>query len=344
MARSARMTDVAKLAGVSVMSVSRVLNQHQNVSEQTRQRVNAAVKQLRYQPNELARSLREQRSRQIGVLVPYLFDPFFAICGHAINTVAKQHAYSVVLSTSNDDPQSEFDEASRMLRRNVEGLIVVPAEGKGAKSRLVDHPFERLPIVTLDRPVGGSRFASVLVENKRGAKMATEHLLSLGQRRIAYIGLEGGVYTMRMRLEGYLAAMKEAGLQPEIALLSGVLDDTLGTLRSLLAQPQPPTALFCLNNLVTQHVLHGLQRMRLHPPDPIALVGFDDFEAADLMRPGITVVRQPIELLARRAAEVLFEQIEEGRRAQGEDTARTITLPVELVIRGSCGAQVQPQL
>ena len=340
MARTARMTDVAKLAGVSIMTVSRVLNDHQSVSEETRNRVTAAVKELHYQPNELARSLREQRSRQIGILVPYLFDPFFAICGHAINAVAKRHAYSVVLSTSNEDPDSEFDEANRMLRRHVEGLIVIPAEGNGGKSRLLDHPFERLPIVALDRPIAGGRFASVLVENEKGAEMGTEHLLQLGQRRIAYIGLSEHLYTMRMRQAGYLAAMQKASLLPEIALLSGVLDDALGTVRTLMGQRRPPTALFCANSLVTQHVLHSLQRLGLHPPHPVALVGFDDFETADLMRPGTTVVRQPIEELAQRAAAVLFEQLAAGRRGPSKGIAHETTLPVELVIRGSCGARV----
>ncbi len=113
MAGSARMSDVAKLAGVSTMTVSRVLNKGPNVTEGMRRKVFAAIEQLCYQPNELARSLREQRSRQIGVLVPYLLDPFFAGCAHVISTVAKQHSYSVVLSTSNEDPQAEFDEASR---------------------------------------------------------------------------------------------------------------------------------------------------------------------------------------------------------------------------------------
>ncbi|MGI4829288.1 MAG: LacI family DNA-binding transcriptional regulator [Janthinobacterium lividum] len=339
MTRSARMTDVAKLAGVSAMTVSRVLNNHRSVSDETRTKVNAAVKQLRYQPNELARSLREQRSRQIGVLLPYLFDPFFAICGHAISTVAKQHSYSIVLSTSNENPQSEFDEANRMLRRNVEGLIVIPAQVRDGKSLLLEQPFQQLPIVTLDRPVAGGQFTSVLVENERGAQMGTEHLLRLGQRRIAYIGLTNDLYTMRMRQGGYVAAMTNAGLKPEIALLSGVLDGALDSVRKLLAQRRPPTALFCANNLVTRHVLHSLQKLNLHPPDPIALVGFDDFDTADLIRPGITVIRQPIEQLAQHAAKVLFEQLE-GKRRSSRKTANHITLPVELIVRGSCGARV----
>jgi len=337
MAGSARMIDVAKLAGVSAMTVSRVLNEGPNVTEGMRQRVFAAIEQLRYQPNELARSLREQRSRQIGVLVPYLFDPFFAICAHGISTVAKQHSYSVVLSTSNEDPQSEFDEASRMLRRNVEGLIIIPTHPSTSASLLLAHEFERLPIVTLDRPIEGGRFDSLLVENVHGARMGTQHLLDLGHKRITYIGLPDSLYTMRMRHEGYAEAMEAANLKPRAVFLAGALDDSREVVRNLLSGARPPTAVFCANNLTTRHVLHSLQALNIHPPESVALVGFDDFETADLMRPGITVVRQPSELLGRAAAGVLFERLAAGGRAK---VGKQTVLPVELIVRGSCGAHV----
>ena len=127
MARPARMSDVAKAAGVSIMTVSRALNGNPNVTDETRQRVFAAIKQLHYHRNELARSLREKRTRQIGILVPNLFDPFFANCVHVMGVVARQHNYSVIIATSNEDPDCEFDEANRMLYRNVEGVLVIPA-------------------------------------------------------------------------------------------------------------------------------------------------------------------------------------------------------------------------
>jgi LacI family transcriptional regulator len=337
MAGSAKMIDVARLAGVSKMTVSRVLNEGPNVTDGMRKKVFAAIEMLRYQPNELARSLRERRSRQIGVLIPYLFDPFFASCAHAISTVARQNSYSVVLSTTDENPQAEFEEASRMLRRNMEGLIVIPAHSSNGASLLLAQEFERLPIVTLDRPIEGSRFDSLLVENERGAKMGTEHLLALGHKRIAYVGLTDELYTMRMRHAGYARAMEAAGLKQKAVFLSGVLDDSRETIRNLVAGSRPPTALFCANNLITRHVLHGLQAMGMHPPESIALVGFDDFEIADLLRPGITVVRQPSELLGRTAAEILFKRLASGTRSK---TGKHVVLPVELVVRGSCGAKV----
>ena len=331
------MSDVARLAGVSTMSVSRVLNENPNVTDSMRQKVFAAIEQLRYQPNELARSLREKRTRQIGVIVPYLFDPFFAICAHAISTVAKQHAYTVVLSTSNENPQDEFEEASRMLRRNVEGLIIIPTHPSGQASMLLASEFERMPIVTLDRPVEGSRFDSILVQNERGAETGINHLLSLGHKRIAYVGLTDHLYTMNMRHRGYTAAMKAANLPPQAIFVSDTLEGSMEAMRSLLATRTPPTAIFTANNLLTRHVLQSLQALGRHPPKPIALVGFDDFDTASLLRPGVTVVRQPSELLGQTAAEVLFTRLMQTDRVK---PGRRKVLPVQLIVRGSCGAPV----
>ena len=330
------MTDVAKLAGVSNMTVSRVLNNHSNVSADVRRRVLAAIEQLRYQPNEVARSLRDKRSRQIGIIVPYLYDPFFATCAHIIGSVAKQHMYSVVLSTTNEDPRDELREVNQMMRRNVEGMLIIPAGTQKDPSQLRRHSFDRVPIVTLDRPVEGCPFDSVLVENERGAFAGTEHLLRAGRRRIAYVGLATELYTMVMREQGYIAAMNKARLRPEVLHVSGALDDARALVSRIMLRRNPPNALFCSNNLVTQQVLHGLQAMELHPPKNIALVGFDDFEAADLVRPGVTVLRQPVEQLAKTAAEILFGRLTNPR---GQQPPKQMVLPVELVVRGSCGAR-----
>lgn len=331
------MIDVAKLAGVSTMTVSRALSGHPSVSVEARRKVLVAVKRLRYQPNEVARSLRERRSRQIGILVPNLYDPFFAACAHAISTVAKQHSYSVVLSTSNEDPKDELDEANRMLRRNIEGLVVIPARVVKARSLLLGHEFDQLPIVALDRPIEGGQFDQLLVENELGARIGTEHLIALGHKRIAYLGLSSELYTMRMRELGYTAGMQSAGLPPCVTELSDSLESTRLALSKILSGKNRPTAVLCANNLLTRHILHSMQAMNLHPPHPVALVGFDDFDTADLLRPGITTVRQPIEDLGRTAAEMLFERLAAGKN----DTAppRHLVLPVEFIIRGSCGGK-----
>lgn len=331
------MSDVAKLAGVSAMTVSRALNSSPHVTEETRRRVFDAIDKLHYRPNEVARSLRERRSRQIGILVPNLYDPFFSICAHAVSLAAKEHAYSVVISTTDEDPETEFDEACRMMSRNIGGLIVIPAEGSRTKSLITARELDHLPIVTLDRPIEGSKFGSVLVENKAGSELGTQHLIGLGHKRIAFFGLSKRVYTMRMRHKGYEAAMKAVGLAAQARFSGENADETLEHLRALLAGTQAPTALFCANNLTTRNVLHGLQELGISVPEPVALVGFDDFDTADLLLPGISVVRQPVEEIGRVAAEMLFTQLlDDGRRS-----VRQVVLPVELVVRGSCGAKLR---
>ena len=182
-----------------------------------------------------------------------------------------------------------------------------------------------------------SGFDSLLVENEEGARLGTDHLIALGHKRITYVGLSDDLYTMSMRHRGYQAAMESAGLKASAAICTSSLEETSATIQKLLTRKNVPTALFCANNLMTRHVLHSLQALNIYPPDQIALVGFDDFETADLLRPGITVVRQPNELLGRTAAEVLFKRLGEARRPRAGN--RTV-LPVELLVRGSCGTKV----
>jgi LacI family transcriptional regulator len=335
MARLARMTDVAKAAGVSTMTVSRAINQNPNVSDETRRRVFAAIEQLHYHRNELARALREKRTHQIGLLVPNLFDPFFANCSHAIGVVAKQHNYSVIIATSHEDPDAEFEEAHRMLHRKVEGVLVIPAASALGPSRLLSAEFDNLPIVAFDRPLEGQRYDTVLVQNKNGGRIATQHLIGLGHKRIALFSFEPVLFTMRTRQQGYREAMLAAQLKPDVRTVTYSIETSISTLRALLASKRPPTALFCANSLITQHVLHGLQALKIDIPGSMALVGFDDFETADLLQPGITLVRQPVESLGRTAAEVLFARL----NGKNEAPSKRIVLPVELVVRGSCGGR-----
>ena len=337
----ARMSDVAKLARVSTMTVSRVLNENQNVLEATRQRVFAAVEQLGYRRNEVARSLRERRSRQIGILIPNLYDPFFAQCAHTVSTVAKSFGYSVSIATTDEDPEAEFSEAYHMLLRNVEGIVVIPAEVRSGSSRLIAPELEDWPMVTLDRPIpGDTRQAdSLLVQNRQGAQRGTEHLIAQGRKRVAFVGLDRNLYTIRKRHEGYAAAMKAAGLPAQAVFVDGSFEVTHTEVRALLGASCPPDAFFCSNNLTTRQVLHSLNALKMAPPNPVALVGFDDFEIAELLRPGVTVVRQPTEAMARQATETLFERIGGGGKRTGR---KRVVLEVELIVRGSCGANGKP--
>lgn len=333
--RSPRMTDVASLAGVATMTVSRVINGNEHVSEETRRRVFAAIDTLKYRPNAVARSLREQRSRQIGIVVPNLHDPFFAVCAQAVSVVAKEHGYSLNIAMSGEDPESEFHEAIHMMQRSVEGVIVIPAsEGT---TRLTENDFAGLPIVTLDRPIPTSTFDSVVVQNTAGTKLAVEHLLSHGHRRIAFIGLPLHLYTMTMRYNGYCLAMKKVNGTPIVH--TGRFEEQsemVAILKTLTGGTKPVTSIFCANNLTTRSLLHGLATLGVKVPQEIAAVGFDDFETADIVNPAVTVVAQPIVEMGRKGADRLFSRIlHKNRSVKG----KTTILPVELIVRNSCGCQ-----
>ncbi len=331
------MNDVARIAGVGTVTVSRVLNGASHVSEETAARVYRAINKLGYRPNEMARALRGLKSRTIGVIIPNLYDPFFATCAHAINTVAREHQYSVIIATSNDDADAEHEEAQLMLRRHVEGLVVIPASSVNSKFARVD--FDKTHIVMLDRAVRDPRFDTVIVQNQSGARRAVEHLIKEhGHKRIVFFCLERNVYTLSARFAGYRRAMTEAGLKPESVFDCATAETARLWLSTRLREKNPPTAIFGSNNLATKFVLQALLELGVKVPEEIALVGFDDFELAEVLHPTLTVVRQPSEELGRVAASMLFDRL---KRDEMPHTGNRIMLPVELIIRRSCGCKVR---
>ncbi len=328
----ARMQDVARLAGVGLMTVSRALNNSGPVSEEMLRKVHQAVAQLNYRPNEAARSLREGRSRSIGLIVPNFYDPFFAVCAHAITVFANEHAYSVIVTTSAEDPEVEYRVAGAMLRRHVEGMLVIPAAG--GITKLSRDEFSSTPIVTLDRAIRGDHFSSVVVDNRGGARMGTIHLIEHSHKRICYLGTSRKAFTQRARFAGYQQAMLKAGLVPEGNFGCGSREATVAILRSLMEGQRPPTAFFAGNNLVMRHLLHTLSEMGVEIPSRVAVAGFDDFDMADIFHPALTVVHQPADELGRVAADLLFAKFGERQRPA---VGKQIVLPVKLIVRRSCG-------
>lgn len=319
------------------MTVSRLLSGSANVSKETAERVQRAIRMLNYQPNELARSLRSVHTKTIAVILPYLYDPFFATCAHAISTVATQRGYSVLVTTSDEKTEVEKKQAGLMLRRRIDGMIIIPAPCD--EGYLRDDMFTRVPIVTLDRPAPDPRFDSVVVNNRSGARSGTAHLIEHGHTRIAFLGLSRALFTMHSRFAGYRDAMTRAGLAADPYIACHSQEDTTEAVRLLLEQPDPPTALFAGNNLAMRYLLHALNLLQVDVPGRIALAGFDDFDIADVLQPALTVVRQPVYQMGEAAANLLFERIARGdQHARG----RRITLPLELVIRRSCGCHVSP--
>lgn len=314
------------------MTVSRVINGSARVTEATHKRVFDAIEQLGYRPNQVARSLRNQLSRQIGIIVPHLQDSYFAACAQAVSLVTREHGYSVSIAMSYEDPQTEYHEAMLMLLRHVEGLVVIPAAGSA--SRLTGPDFKQLPIVALDRPLGKGAFDSVVVENRKGAQVAVQHLIDHGHSSIAFLGMHPELYTLRMRERGYREAMRRAGLQSHVWYGSTVPAEMIALIDTQLRKRGAPTALFCGTGLTTRMALQALSALAVSIPKTVAVVGFDDFETADLLQPAVTVIRQPTTDMGRVGADMLFARL--GAESSSSP-AKQVVLPVELVLRRSCG-------
>jgi LacI family transcriptional regulator len=329
-----RMIDVAKLAKVGTMTVSRVLNNSANVSEATAKRVHAAIEKLDYRPNEMARALRGFKSKSIGLIVPSLADSFFAICANSINMIAQEHGYSMILTASNDSVDTELSEAKWMLQKHVEGLLICPAR---TGSRFADPLFRQTPIVSFDRPMLIPRVPSVLVENYAGTRRGTEHLIHQhNHERIHFLGDSRKLYSIQTRLSGYKRAISQAKLLPQASLNCSSEKLLFEEISRLLEGKRPPTAFFCGNNLVSRGLIRSLRKLGVEAPRDVAIIGFDDLDLADMLVPSLTVIRQPVEQLGTIAAEVLFKRLKTPAAKWPNPGDRTL-LKVELVVRSSCG-------
>ncbi|WP_213807396.1 LacI family DNA-binding transcriptional regulator [Granulicella sp. dw_53] len=328
---NSRMRDVAALAGVSTMTVSRALSGSANVTEEVRDRIETAVRKLNYHPNEVARSLRHQRSKQIGIIVPNLLDPFFATCAHGASTIAKKNGYSVVIALSDDDSSVEREQVLSMARRHVEGIVLLPG---ACRHDPLLWRLRSAPVVVLDHPLEDAPLDTVMVDNRCAAADAVRHLIRLRHHKIIHLNMNPAAYTLQQRDQGYRDAMLEAGLVPQTLVVRDPSTEIIPILQDL-RQKQRKLALFCSNNVITRNTLHAISALDLSIPQDVVLVGFDDFETADLLKPGITVIRQPILDLGKQGAEMLFRRIRSREETYDREQ---ITLPLKLIIRGSCGA------
>lgn len=329
--RRPTMRDVARLAGVGIKTVSRVINGEPNVSPATTERVRRAAADLLYEPDLHAGNLRraDGRSRTLGLLVSSVANPFAAQVHRAIERVATEYGYAVLAASLEDDPAAELRAVTALARRRVDGFIVTPV--RDDQSYLRVHVDRGTPLVCVDRTPQGITTDSVVTANVDGARDAVRHLVSSGHRRIAFLGDLERIETARLRREGYVTELAAAGIEVDPALIVlGLHDDTSATavVRTLLALPDPPTAIFSSQNLITIGTIRGLQQLGLE--HTIALVGFDDVETGDLMKPAITTVAQDPDRIGRLAAERLFAHLDGD-----PGPARQIVVPTRLVVRGS---------
>jgi DNA-binding LacI/PurR family transcriptional regulator len=341
------MRDVARVAGVSLMTVSRVVNREPGVQPETAAKVERAIRQLGYHRNDAARQLRRhsEPTQTIGLLVDDIANPFFATLARAVEDAARLHSCVVLIGSSNDSLAREREVISAFCARRVDGVILVPAAGS--------HRFLRaqqelgVKIVCVDRPAANLKVDTVLVDNRHGAYAAVRHLIGHGHRRIGYLGDREDIWAVRERYAGFVEALADDGLAPDPALVRHGLRgraEAAEAASSLIRQPAPPTAIFASNDLVTMGVLDGLQDAGRYGPgdgsgplarragglDRVALIGFDEFALADKLNPPLTVVAQDAAAIGATAAQLLFARI------NGDTSSpREVMLLTRLIARGS---------
>ena len=325
------LADVAKIAGVGVMSVSRVVNGTRRVSPEVERKVRAVIERIGYEPNEAARALKGLRSRILGLIVPDLADPFFATCANAIHETAWNAGYLTLMAASFHREDIERSETEIMVHRQITGLLVIPSGIQN--DHFIVAQKRGIPVISLDRPLARIQADSLVVDNREASIRATEHLIEHGHKRILCVADDERIFTKAERVAGYSKAMRRAGYDVRVCLVGPMSGSLADQLPLILRGKAGPTAIFATSDVLTVDVLLQLQSHSIPIPEKIALISFDDFNAATLVRPRITAIRQPVAELGHTAASWLLEKL------NGPSTAsiKQLVLPTELVLRESCG-------
>lgn len=321
--------DVARAAGVSTKTVSRVTNGDDYVAAETAERVREAIERLGYRANPLARSLRKGRDEAVAIIVESIGDPFFAFMVDAVERVARDAGLFLIVASAGRTADEERAVVVGLLGRSIRGLMIVPSHLEYGEE---DFPIGlgAVPVVFVDRPPHGLAADVVMIDNQATAHHAAEHLIAHGHRRIAFVGTDLDETPLNMRLEGYRKALRAHGLTYDPALVTChrhamPADEPL--LADALALPHPPTAVLSGNTVSSVAVVRELHLARR---TDVAVVSFDDFPMADALDPAITVARQDPVLMGRRAFELLRERIE-GKKTR----PRKVVLPTTFIERGS---------
>ncbi|GAA3879448.1 LacI family DNA-binding transcriptional regulator [Saccharothrix violaceirubra] len=319
------MNDVARLAGVSIKTVSRVVNDEVGVHPATAERVLAAIDQLGFRRNLSARNLRRGSSTgAVGLVLEDVANPFYSGVTRAVEETSRLRGRQVITGSSDEDPNRERELALDFCSRRVDGLLIVPAGSQHAY--LVPEMRAGTPVVFLDRPAGDIAADTVLVDNVGGTAAAVAHLVAHGHRKIAFLGDAPDIFTAAERLRGYREGCVRAGIGPHEDLVVMGPHDAASVAAALRSLADRATAVVTGNNRITVHAVRALAGWTRRP----ALVGFDDFELADLLSPPVTVIAHDASALGRAAADLLYARLD-------GDTGppKRVVLPVRLVARGS---------
>ncbi len=328
----ATIREVAERAGVSVATVSHVINGTRYVAPETAARVHRAMAELDYEPNAVAKSLRTRVTHAIGVLVSDITNPFFATLVRGAEDAALAAGYSLIVCNSDEDPQKEDLYIHSLWRRRIDGMLIAPTQD--GRSRAIHELVRRkLPFVFVDRKAKGVAADAVLSDNVRGAYLATKHLIERGHRRIGIVLGIPGATTTEERLAGYKQALEEAGIsfsEDLVAWGSYRIEGGRQATRKLLAIPNPPTAIFSTNNLMTIGLLQEVCAHQIMASNQVVVVGFDDLEWAGMIYPALTTVAQHPYDIGHKAFTLLHERIQGLKSGDYKE----IRVPVELKVRG----------
>lgn len=325
--------DIAREAGVSAMTVSRVINNTGRVSDKTRRRVKQVMEDLHYVPNSNARSLVLQKTNILSLLITDIANPFYTTLARGAEDTAKRLGYRLLFGNSDEDYAKEKDYVDMILSTRVDGVLFAPA-GDGSAAHLQQLEQHRIPFVLLDRDVPGITADRIIGESRDGARKLIEHLLKLGHTRIALINGSEDVSTARERHAGYREALKlnDIPYDEELVLHLGYREEAeRNFLERLLAQNKPPTAIFAANNFIALSVIQSLRSIGLSVPENLSVVCFDDLGFASVLNPFLTVAAQPAYQFGALGMERLVDLIENG----SSSGPRTIILPSELIVRSS---------
>ncbi|NBC86928.1 MAG: substrate-binding domain-containing protein [Bacteroidetes bacterium] len=333
----ATLEDVARQAGVSISTVSRTINRPDMVNDDTRTRVKAAIDDLGYQPNRVARRLRrlDGRAHMLGLLIPDIQNPFYSDVVRGAEDVAYARDAAVILCNTDETSDREQFYVDVLKAESADGVILPPI----ARSDLnLDIKNIGMPLVFFDRRISDASVDTVVVDNERGARDIVNHLIELGHRRIGLINGPETIATSAERAAGYRRALHDQGIPFDDELVREgrpIRDAGKALTDELLRLDHAPSALFAANNQLALGVLESVREHDLRIPEDIAVVTFDDAPWAKLLDPPLTTVRQPSYEMGRRAADLLFDRIASPDRA-----AALIVLQPELVVRASCGSQM----
>ncbi|HOQ08061.1 MAG TPA: LacI family DNA-binding transcriptional regulator [Clostridiales bacterium] len=322
--------DVAKRAGVSVATVSRVINGSSRVSPATAKKVRTAVAELNYRPNLLGRNLRKTRSERVLVLIPNIANPFYAEIVKGVEDVASQHGYSIMLCNTDSDPEREKRYVKMLKSRLADGAILMASEMTGEE--LTELSLE-IPIVQCCEYKAGLPITHVSINNEMAAYKAVKHLIGLGHKKIAFIGARNQFLSSLRRKEGYLRALEEAGIDFDPACCAYgdySYESGFRIMKQLLKLDPRPTAVFCVSDMMAIGAIRSAMEENLLVPEDLAVCGFDNIHFSSMFKPAITTVSQPMYDLGCMAMEALINIIE-GKK---EGTAEYF-LEHELIIRES---------